>query len=119
MGFNTDTTGDGFDFYSPAFVAVGYDTVDIQQIILDDGGAQSIGWGAEDFAIWQGGPDLVAGSTFLYYDPTMDPAGEALTYYWGDDVGAKATYSIAAGQGVIINCAGDLDVTIDPPYAAL
>ena len=112
VGFNTDTTGDGCNFYSPAFVAVGYDTVDIQQIVLDDGGAGSIGWGTEDFSIWAGAPDAVAGSGFIYWDASMDPAGEALTCYWGDGSCAKATYAIAAGQGVVIGCAADLDIKV-------
>ena len=92
-------------------------TIDIQSIKISDGGAQSIGWTGETFSIWEGVPTVVEGSGFFYYDPSMDVSGEATDYYWGDDTGAKATYSIPAGQGVVINCAADLTITIDPPYS--
>ena len=91
--------------------------IDIQAIKIDDGGAGTIGWGTENFSIWEGAPTLVEGVGFFYYDPSMDPTGEATNYYWGDNVGNKATYPIPAGQGVVINCAADLTITIDPPYS--
>ena len=91
--------------------------IDIQAISISDGGAGTIGWGTETFDIWEGLPTAVIGASFFYYDPSMDPAGEATTYYWGDDSCAKATYSIPAGQGVVINCAADLTISIEPPYS--
>ena len=99
------------------FNAVGYNTADIQQIGISDGGAGGIGWGSETFEIWEGLPTVVVGSGFVYYDPSMDPNMVETDYYWGDDVGNKATYSIPAGQGVVINCAADLTVSIEPPYS--
>jgi len=92
-------------------------TIDIQDIKISDGGAGGIGWGTEDFSVWQGAPTVVEGSGFFYYDPSMDPDGEATDYFWGDDVGNKATYSIAPNQGVVINCGEGLTITIDPPYS--
>ena len=62
-------------------------------------------------------PTVRAGAGFFYYDPSMDLSGEATTYYWGDDTGTKATYAIPANQGVVINCAADLTISIDPPAA--
>ena len=91
--------------------------IDIQAISISDGDQGTIGWGGEAFDIWEGVPTVREGAGFLYYDPMMDPAGEATTYYWGDGTGAKATYSIPAGQGVVINCAADLTVSIEPPYS--
>lgn len=91
--------------------------IDIQAFALSDGGAGSIGWLAETFALWEGVPTVVEGSEFFYCDPSMDASGEATTYYWGDGDGNKATYSIPAGQGVVINCAEGLEVTITPPYS--
>ena len=92
-------------------------TIDIQAISISDGGAGAIGWGEETFAIWEGLPTAVEGSGFFYYDPSMDAAGEATGYFWGDALGNKAVYDIPANQGVIINCAAGLEVTINPPYS--
>ena len=91
--------------------------IDIQAIKISDGGAGSIGWGTENFSVWEGLPTTAEGSAFTYYDPSIDPAGEATDYYWGDATGAAATYNIPAGQGVVINCGADLEVTITPPYS--
>ena len=93
------------------------EAIDIQAIKIDDGGAGSIGWGTETFEIWEGLPTVAAGSSFFYLDPSMDPTGEATDYYWGDGEGNKATFSVPAGQGVVINCAEGLTITIDPPYS--
>ena len=90
------------------FNAVGYNTADIQQIGISDGGAGGIGWGTETFDIWEGVPTVREGAGFFYYDPSMDPLGEETSYYWGDGSCAKAIFSIAPGQGVVVNCAADL-----------
>ena len=114
VGYNTQTSGEGFDFISAPFSAIGFNTTDIQQIKISDGGAGSIGWGGEDIAIWQGAPDVVDG--YFYFDPSMDPNGEATDYYWGEDTGEAVTYSIPSGQGLVLSAAADLDVSIAPPY---
>ena len=104
-------TVDQYNFFSFGFNTVGCNTVDIQQLIIDDGGAGSIGWGTEVFSIWAGGPDVVEGSEFVYFDPSMDLSGTETTYYWGDAAGTKADFSIEAGQGVVVQCAEGLKVT--------
>ena len=91
--------------------------MDIQNIKISDGGAGSIGWGTENFSIWEGVPSVKVGSEFQYCDPANDPSGEATDYYWGDTDGNKVTYSIPAGQGVVIECASGLTVTLTPPYS--
>ena len=96
---------------------VGYNTADIQQIGISDGGAGTIGWGTENFSVWEGIPTVADGSEFVYWDASMDPAGEATGCYWGDDTCAKVTYDLPAGQGVVINCAAGLTISIDPPAA--
>ena len=93
------------------FNAVGFNTSDIQQIKISDGGAGSIGWLAENFSIWEGVPTVADGSEYVYCDPSMDPNGEATDYYWGDADLNRASFSIAPGQGVVVNCAADLDFT--------
>ena len=91
--------------------------IDIQNIKISDGGAGSIGWGTETFALWAGAPDVVAGSGAVYYDPSMDPDGVETDYYWADGEGHKLTYSIHVGQAFVIDMPADLDVTITPPYS--
>jgi hypothetical protein len=109
VGYTGDTTGADNNFVTIPFNAVGYNTSDIQQIKISDGGAGAIGWGTENFSIWEGAPTAVEGSGFFYYDPSIDPTGTATTYYWGDAEGNAASFSIAPGQGVVVNCAADLD----------
>jgi len=108
VGYNGSTSGADNNFITVPFNAVGYNTADIQQIVISDDGAGSIGWGTETFSIWAGVPTSVEGSGFVYFDPTMDPNGEATGYYWGDASFEKASFSIAPGQGVVVNCAEDL-----------
>lgn len=110
VGYTGSTTGADNNFVTIPFNAIGFNTSDIQQIKLDDGGAGTIGWGTENFSIWEGAPTVVDGAGFFYLDPSMDPSGIATTYYWGDDSSAKATFSIAPGQGVVVNCAANLSI---------
>ena len=116
VGYSGKTTGSDNNFVTIPFNAIGYNTSDIQQIKISDDGAGGIGWGAETFDIWEGLPTAVEGAGFVYFDPGADPAGEATDYYWGDAEGNKATFSIAPNQGVVINCAEGLTITIEPPY---
>ena len=121
VGYTTGTSGADNNFVTIPFAQVGYNTSDIQQIKISDGGAGAIGWGTETFDIWEGLPTAVEGAGFLYYDPSMDPNGEATDYYWGDATGLKAEFSIPAGQAVVINCAADLSLQTagDVPAAGI
>ena len=104
----TSTSGADNNFITVPFNAVGYNTADIQQIGISDGGAMSIGWSAETFSIWEGVPTVADGSEYTYWDASLDPSGEATGYYWGDSSCQKVSFSIAPGQGVVVNCAEDL-----------
>jgi hypothetical protein len=110
--------GDGSNFACAPFLAVGYNTVDIQSIQIP--GAE---WDGVTFAIWEGLPTSRDGSEFTYYAADNDPNGEATQAYWGDDEANPAAYSIEGGQsftldnvsGYTIQYAGqvpDEDVTI-------
>ena len=107
------TSVEQFNFLANPFAA----PIDIQNIKISDGGASSIGWGTENFALWAGAPDVVAGSGAIYYDPSIDPNGKETDYYWGDAEGNKLTYSIPVGQAFVIDMPADLTVTITPPYS--
>ena len=104
VGFNNSiTTAQGFNFLAVPFNSVGYNTADIQSIKISDGGMGMIGYGTENFSIWQGAPDVIVGTEFSYWD---DFNGG---YYWSDPNGGQE-YSIAAGQGFVIDCAADLEM---------
>ena len=111
VGYQTGVTGKDNNFVVIPFLTAGHNTADIQSIKISDDGAGSIGWGEENFSIWEGVPTVVDGSAFFYYDASMDPVGEAKDYYWGDDSGNKASFSVDNGQGVVVNCASDLKIT--------
>ena len=110
VGFNNSiTTAQGFNFLAVPFNSVGYNTADIQGVKISDGGMGSIGWGGEGFALWEGEPDVIVGTEFMYWD---DYNGG---YYWSDD-GGNQEFTINPGQGFVINCVADLTVTIESPY---
>ena len=111
VGYTTGASGAQNNFVTIPFAQVGYNTSDIQQIKIGDNGAGTIGWGGETFDVWAGAPTVVDGSSFIYYDASMDPGGVATDYYWGDDVGNKASFSVAAGQGVVLGLTEGLTVT--------
>ena len=111
VGYTTADSGADNNFVTVPFNAIGYNTADIQQIAISDGGNGGIGWGTETFSVWEGVPTVAAGSEFFYWDASMDPTGEATSYYWGDDSNAKASFSIAPGQAVVVNCVADLQFT--------
>ena len=117
VGYNKSTTGADNNFCTVPFFSIGYNTSDIQQITLDDGNAGTIGWGTENFSIWEGVPTVAEGSFFQYWDPSYDPAGKETSYYWGDENCNKVTYPIPAGQGFVINCAAGYTVTVKAPYS--
>ena len=110
VGYQNGTSIQDNNFIAPAFMTVGCNTVDIQDIKIDDGGAGAVGWGAEVFTIWEGAPVVADGSEFQYWDPSYDHKGEAMSYYWGDAEFNKVAYSFAAGQGIVINCSADYTI---------
>jgi hypothetical protein len=103
--------GDGSNFACAPFLAVGYNTVDIQSIQIP--GAE---WDGVTFAIWEGLPTSREGSEFTYYAADNDPNGEATEAYWGDDEANPVSYSIAVGQGFVLDNVSGYDVSIAKPY---
>ena len=110
VGYTTGKTGADNNFITVPFTTAGYNTADIQSIRISDGGAGGIGWGGEIFSIWEGVPTVSTGTEFVYCDPSLDTTTTEKDYYWGDAEGNKASFSISAGQAVVVNCASDLDV---------
>ena len=71
-----------FNWYAPQFTSIGKTTTDINAIQLDDGGAGMVGWGD---VLQIAGPLGSPAAVYMYYDKSMNPAGEAAGNFWGDD----------------------------------
>ena len=108
VGYAGGATGANNNFVTVPFASVGYNTSDIQQLKIS---GDSVGWGSETFGVWEGLPTVVEGSAFVYWDASMDPLGEATECYWADEGFNRASFSIAPGQAVVIDCAEDLTLT--------
>ena len=115
VGFTTSESAQGFNFYCLPFSSVGYNTSDIQQLKIDDGGADEAGYGAEIFTIWGGAPEVVDGTEFYYAVDYDQESGDPF-YFWDDGNGPQSTLAIAPGQGVVIDMTADWTVTIGLPY---
>ena len=97
VGYNNTAAREGLNFYAPAFLTVGANTIDINDIKLDDGGTMSVGWGDVMQVV---GPKGETQSAYFYWDPSMDPNEKATTYYWGDDACFAVNTSFDSGDGI-------------------
>ena len=111
VGYTSAESGSQNNFVAVPFNSVGCNTADIQMIKISDGGNGTIGWGTETFDIWEGAPTVVDGSSFVYWDASIDPTATATAPYWGDSEGTPASYSIADGQGVVLGLTEGLEVS--------
>jgi hypothetical protein len=103
------------NWYAPQFLTVGANTIDINSINLDDGGAMMVGWGDVMQIV---GPLGNPETAYFYWDPSMDMTGTATTYYWGDDIGNPVNVTLQPGAGFAIDNASELtfDIEIACPY---
>ena len=109
VGYNNTAAREGLNWYAPTFLTVGANTIDIQSIKLDDGGAGMVGWGDNMQIV---GPLGNADTEYFYWDASMDPNGEATTAYWGDDSGTPVAVTLDAGDGVGLDNANALEYSI-------
>ena len=109
VGYNNTAARANLNWYAPQFLTVGANTIDINSIKLDDAGAMSVGWGDVMQIV---GPYGNAEGAYFYWDPSVDPKGEATTYYWGDDAGNAVAASFDSGDGIAIDNAAELTFNI-------
>ena len=109
VGYNNTAARADLNWYAPVFRSIGYNTTDIQDIDLSDGGAGMVGWGDSMQIV---GPLGNASENYAYWDPSMDPSGEAKTCYWGDDSCVPVTRAFQPGDGFAIDNANGLDFNI-------
>ena len=115
VGYNNTAARGNLNWYAPVFRTIGYNTTDINDIKLDDGGAGNVGWGDTMQIV---GPMGNATEMYAYWDKSMDPAGKATGYYWGDDGCNPVDVTLAPGAGFAIDNAAELEytITIACPY---
>jgi len=109
VGYNNTAARADLNWYAPVFRSIGYNTTDIQDIDLSDGGAGMVGWGDSMQIV---GPLGNASENYAYWDPSMDPAGVATTCYWGDDACNAVAISFDEGDGIAIDNANALTFDI-------
>ena len=89
------------NWYSPVFRTIGYNTTDINEVNLDDGGAGEVGWGDSMQIV---GPLGSASEMYSYWDKSMDMTGTVTTpFFWGDDSGNPVNIAFDAGDGLAID----------------
>jgi len=97
------------NWYAPQFLTVGANTIDINAIKLDDGGAMAVGWGDSMQIVGPlGNPETM----YFYWDASIHPSGEATSAYWGDDAGAPVEVSFDAGDGIAIDNPNEIEFAI-------
>jgi len=97
------------NWYAPCFRTLGYNTTDINDIQLNDGGAGTVGWGDSMQIV---GPLGSASEFYSYYDKSMNPAGEDAGNFWGDENLDPVVVSFDEGDGLAIDNANALTFDI-------
>ena len=89
-----------YNYYVPQFVSVGSNTINIQDIGLNDGGAGLVGYGDMMYVV---GPLGNATESYAYYMKTFDMSGTVTTdYFWGDGYMMPVDVSFDKGDGIAI-----------------
>ena len=109
VGYNNTAARANFNWYAPCFRSLGCNTTDINDIQLDDSGAGVVGWGDSMQIV---GPLGNASEAYSYWDPVMDPNGEATTRYWGNDACEPVDVSFDEGEGLAIDNANGYEFDI-------
>ena len=116
VGYASTAARANLNWYSPVFRTIGYNTTDINEVNLDDGGTGEVGWGDSMQIV---GPLGNASEMYFYYDKSMNPAGEKAGNFWGDAELNPVDITLEPGFGFAIDNANGLtfNVVITCPYA--
>ena len=110
VGYHAMATAvENYNYAAAQFFSVGYTTTDINTITLDDGSAGTVGWG-DSMVI--SGPLGNPAANYLYYDATLNPAGEEAGSFWGDEMMEPVTVSFDAAEGFAIDNSNGLEFSI-------
>ena len=100
VGYNNTAARANLNWYSPVFRSVGYNTTDINDIQLNDGGAGTVGWGDSMQIV---GPLGSASEMYAYWDKSMNPAGEDAGNFWSDGSMNPVDIAFDEGDGIAID----------------
>jgi hypothetical protein len=100
VGYNNTAARGNLNWYAPCFRSIGFNTTDINDIQLNDGGAGMVGWGDSMQIV---GPLGNASEMYFYYDKSVNPNGESAGNFWGDDMGMPVDVQLAPGAGFAID----------------
>ena len=100
VGYIGTSARANLNWYTAQFRTIGANTVDINDINLNDGGAGEVGWGDSMQVV---GPLGSAVEAYLYYDKSMNPAGEKAGNFWGDDSLNPVAVTFDEGDGIAID----------------
>ena len=76
VGYASTAARANLNWYSPVFRTIGYNTTDINEVNLDDGGAGEVGWGDSMQIV---GPLGSASEAYFYWDKSMDMTATVTT----------------------------------------
>jgi len=119
VGYNNTAARADLNWYAPVFRSIGYNTTDINDIQLNDGTPvgemPTVGWGDSMQIV---GPLGNASEMYLYYDKSMNPAGESAGNFWGNDMGEPVDVTLQPGAGFAIDNMNGLtfNIKIACPY---
>ena len=117
VGYASTAARANLNWYSPVFRTIGYNTTDINEVNLDDGGAGEVGWGDSMQIV---GPLGSASEMYSYWDKSMDMTATVTTpFFWGDDSGTPVNVALEPGSGFAIDNMNGLtfNIVITCPYA--
>ncbi|MGN0852780.1 MAG: hypothetical protein ACI4Q3_05335, partial [Kiritimatiellia bacterium] len=109
VGYSNTAARENLNWYSPVFRSIGCNTTDINEVNLDDGGAGEVGWGDSMQIV---GPLGNPSEAYLYYDKSMNPAGEEAGNFWGDAELNPVNVVFDGGDGIAIDNANGLEFNI-------
>lgn len=109
VGYNNTTARGNLNWYAPVFRTIGYNTTDINDINLNDGGLGMVGWGDSMQIV---GPLGSASEVYSYWDKSMNPEGAGAGNFWGDATGVPVDVSFDEGDGIAIDNANELTFDI-------
>ena len=101
VGYNNTEARANLNWYAPQFLTVGANTIDINSITLDDGGAGMVGWGDVMQIVGPKGNPIA--DYFFFSDPSMDLSGKATGPFWSDAAGNMVSVSFESGAGIAID----------------
>ena len=109
VGYNNTAARGNLNWYAPCFRSIGFNTTDINDIQLNDGGVGNVGWGDSMQIV---GPLGNPSAAYFYWDKSMNPNGEEAGNFWADDNLEPVDLTLAPGAGFAIDNSNGLTFDI-------